>query len=134
MTNKEIVRSAFERWQKDEAYISDIFADDMRWTIVGKSLASKTYQGRQAFTDGVLHPFAQRFASPFRPTAIAGVYADGEMVVVMWDGEGVANDGVTYRNTYAWFMKLKDGLVVEGTAFYDSIDFNELWLRVSPRP
>lgn len=133
MTNKEIVQAAFERWRQGAAYISDIFSDDLRWTIVGKSFASRTYESKRDFVDGVLHPFAERFASPFRPTVITGVYADGDMVIVMWDGEGVANDNVVYRNTYAWFMTLKDGLVVEGTAFYDSIEFNELWTRVSPK-
>jgi uncharacterized protein len=133
MANKDIVRTAFEQWRDGKAYISDIFSDDLRWTIVGQSLASKTYEGKQAFIDEVLHPFAQRFSSPFRPTVITGVYADGDVVVAMWDGEGKANDGAPYRNTYAWFMTLKDGLVVEGVAFYDSIAFNDLWTRVAPR-
>jgi uncharacterized protein len=30
-------------------------------------------------------------------------------------------------------MKLRDGKVVDGTAFYDSISFNDLWTRVQPR-
>jgi uncharacterized protein len=30
-------------------------------------------------------------------------------------------------------MRLADGLVVDGTAFYDSISFNGLWERVQPR-
>jgi ketosteroid isomerase-like protein len=30
-------------------------------------------------------------------------------------------------------MKMRDGKVVDGAAFYDSISFNELWNRVQPR-
>jgi uncharacterized protein len=30
-------------------------------------------------------------------------------------------------------MKMRDGKVSDGTAFYDSISFNELWSRVQPR-
>jgi ketosteroid isomerase-like protein len=30
-------------------------------------------------------------------------------------------------------MKMHDGKVIDGTAFYDSISFNELWTRVQPR-
>jgi len=30
-------------------------------------------------------------------------------------------------------MKMNDGKVIDGTAFYDSISFNELWSRVQPR-
>jgi ketosteroid isomerase-like protein len=29
-------------------------------------------------------------------------------------------------------MRLRDGKVVDGTAFYDNISFNDLWGRVSP--
>ncbi|MGO9976159.1 MAG: hypothetical protein ACLP01_25825 [Solirubrobacteraceae bacterium] len=29
-------------------------------------------------------------------------------------------------------MQLQDGKVIDGTAFYDSISFNELWTRVKP--
>jgi uncharacterized protein len=54
-------------------------------------------------------------------------------VVVHWDGEGTRLDGKPYENTYAWFMRFRDGLVVEATAFYDSITFNELWDEVTPK-
>jgi uncharacterized protein len=40
--------------------------------------------------------------------------------------------GTRYENTYAWLMTLRDGAVVDGTAFYDSISFNELCENVSP--
>lgn len=29
-------------------------------------------------------------------------------------------------------MRLADGKVVDGTAFFDSISFNDLWSRVQP--
>lgn len=63
---------------------------------------------------------------------IRSVHADADMVIVLWEGRGIAGDGLPYENTYAWFMKLRDGMVVDGTAFFDSISFNELWARVPP--
>jgi len=54
-------------------------------------------------------------------------------VIVCWDGRGIANDGQPYENSYAWFMTMRDGKVIDGTAFYDSISFNDLWTRVQPR-
>jgi ketosteroid isomerase-like protein len=63
---------------------------------------------------------------------VRGIYEDGETVVVHWDGEGTRLDGKPYENTYAWFMRFRQGLVVEATAFYDSIAFNELWDEVTP--
>ena len=54
-------------------------------------------------------------------------------MIVCWDGRGIANDGQPYENSYALFLQLRDGKVIDGTAFYDSISFNDLWTRVQPR-
>jgi ketosteroid isomerase-like protein len=66
--------------------------------------------------------------------AIRGIYADdtNNTVIVLWDGSGLTTIGTHYSNTYAWFMTLRDGTIVDGTAFYDSISFNELWEKVTP--
>jgi uncharacterized protein len=130
--NRETISRAFEAWRDGSRPITDVFAPDMVWRIEGHSLASKEYASRQQFVDEVLAPFGARFSrsQPFRPTTIRSIVADGDTVVVVWDGHGVANDGRSYENSYAWIMKLRDGKVVDGTAFYDSISFNDLWTRV----
>src|SRR5215204_4582503 len=89
-------------------------------------------RSRQQFIDEVLTPFGARFrpSALFRPITIRSVHADGDTVIVCWDGRGIANDGQPYQNSYAWFMKLRNGKVIDGTAFYDSISFNDLWTRV----
>jgi ketosteroid isomerase-like protein len=133
-SNRDVIRRAFEAWRAGNGVISDVFAPEMVWRIEGHSLASREYSNRQEFIDEVLAPFAARFGDgePFRPTAIRSVTADGDTVVVVWDGRGIANDGKPYTNSYAWIMRLADGRVVDGTAFYDSISFNDLWARVRP--
>lgn len=132
--NREVVRRAFDAWQQGTAPITDVFAPDMVWRIEGHSVASREYASRQEFVDEVLAPFGARFASGerFRPVRVRTILADGDTVVVVWDGHGVANDGQAYENSYAWVMRLAGGRVVDGTAFYDSITFNELWARVRP--
>jgi hypothetical protein len=133
--NRATIRQAFEAWRDGTRAITDVFATDMVWRIEGHSLASKEYRDRQQFIDEVLAPFGARFraSDPFRPIAIRSVHADGDTVIVLWDGRGIADDGQPYENSYAWIMRLRDGRVVDGTAFYDSISFNELWTRVEPR-
>jgi ketosteroid isomerase-like protein len=133
-TNREIIRQAFEAWRQGTGPITDVFAPGMVWRIEGHSAAAREYRGTQQFVDEVLAPFGARFAGgePFRPVTIRGVYADGDTVVVIWDGRGVANDGRPYENSYAWIMKLDNGKVVDGTAFFDSISFDDLWSRVQP--
>ena len=131
-SNRHVIRAAFEAWQAGTAPITDVFAADMVWRIEGHSVASREYADRQEFVDEVLAPFAARFAAGerFRPVRIRSIHADGDTVVVVWDGRGVANDGQPYENSYAWIMRMREGAVVDGTAFYDSISFNDLWARV----
>jgi ketosteroid isomerase-like protein len=139
--NRRIIRDAFDAFDAFDAWgdgagsITDVFAPEMVWRIEGHSLASKEYGDRQQFVDEVLAPFGARFSSsePFRPITIRSVHADGDIVIVLRDGRGVASDGQPYENTYAWFMTMRDDKVVDGTAFYDSISFNDLWTRVQPR-
>ena len=134
-SNRQIIREAFDAWQAGTAAITGVFAPQMVWRIEGHSLAAKEYADTQQFIDEVLAPFGARFSSsqPFRPTTIRSVHADGDTVIVVWDGRGIANDGQPYENSYAWFMRMRDGKVVDGTAFFDSISFNDLWTRVEPR-
>ncbi|HEX4281153.1 MAG TPA: nuclear transport factor 2 family protein [Solirubrobacteraceae bacterium] len=60
-------------------------------------------------------PFGARFLASerFRPTNIRSVHADGNAVIVLWDGRGIAIDGKPYENTYAFFMQRRDGKVVD---------------------
>jgi hypothetical protein len=60
----------------------------------------------------------------FIPT-IHEMHADKDTVVILFDAEGTARDGVAYKNTYAWFLTFASGKIVKATAFYDSILFNE---------
>lgn len=132
--NREIVRRAFEAWQQGIAPITDLLAEDMVWRVEGHSVVSREYANRQQFIDEVLVPFGARFSrgESFRPVRIRSIHADADTVIVVWDGRGMANDGQPYENSYAWIMRLEDGAVVDGTAFFDSISFNDLWARVTP--
>jgi uncharacterized protein len=132
--NREIIRQAFDAWRQGTGAVTAVFAPDMIWRIEGHSAASKEYGSKQQFIDEVLTPFGARFTTsePFRPVAIRSVYADGDTVIVVWDGRGIATDGQPYENSYVWIMRLNDGQVIDGTAFYDSISFNDLWARLQP--
>ncbi|WP_109212021.1 MULTISPECIES: nuclear transport factor 2 family protein [Microbacterium] len=134
MDHRSIVDAAFTAWAAGEGYISSLFADDMTWEIVGRSAASRRYPDAAAFIDDVLVPFGRRFSSrdPFRPVRVRALYADGDTVIVVWDGRGTTIAGTEYANTYAWFLRMRDGKVVDGVAFYDSIAFDELWTGVDP--
>ena len=129
--NREIITGAFAAWMNGSGSVTSTFADDMTWEITGNSAASRKYASARQFIDEVLSPFGARFSAedPFRPVAIRAVYEDQSLgtVIVVWDGRGTTTVGTVYENTYAWFMTLHGGKVIDGTAFYDSIAFNRLW-------
>ena len=131
--NLVAVRAGFDAWRNGTGSPYDLLADDVSWTIVGRSDASKTYPSRAAFMEEVIRPFNARMREPLKPT-IHNLVADGDTVVIFFDAAGVARDGIPYQNTYAWIWRMRDGKVATAHAFFDSIAFNELWRRVKPQP
>jgi uncharacterized protein len=113
--DRQTIQRAFDAWRDGTGRITDVFAPEMVWRIEGHSLVSKEYESRQQFIDEVLTPFGARFSTsdPFRPITVRSVYADGDSVIVLWDGRGVANDGQPYENSYVWVMKMHEGKVID---------------------
>lgn len=128
------VKQAFEDWMNGTGNVSRIFAPNMTWEVFGRSAASGRYESAADFATKVLVPLNKRFidADPMRPTKIRTVYADGPTVIVIWDGGGTTVLDTRYENTYAWIFTLDQGLVVEATAFYDAISFDEMW-AITPK-
>jgi uncharacterized protein len=129
--NRQTVKITLEKWRRGSGSIYDLLASDAKWTIVGLSTVSGTYHSRRDFLDRVILPFNARLSTPLVPT-VRGIYADGDMVIVMWDGAAIARDGKSYENTYSFYLKMKDGKIIDATAFFDSIAFEDLWKRVRP--
>jgi ketosteroid isomerase-like protein len=129
--NRALVEAAFAKWGAGTGGPYDLLADDVVWTIVGRSDASRAYPSRQAFIEEVIGPFNARMSQGLKPK-IRQLTTDGDKVIIFFDAAGEAKDGIPYANTYAWFWEMRGGRVVKAHAFYDSILFNELWRRVSP--
>ena len=109
--NKALVQAGLEAWAAGTGSPYDLLADDATWTIVGRSAASKTYQGREAFMREVIRPFNARMRAPLKPV-IRRLYTDGDTVVAFFDAAGTARDGQPYTNTYAWFLQIRGGKIV----------------------
>jgi ketosteroid isomerase-like protein len=125
------IERSFNEWRDGTGGPFDLLAENATWTIVGRSLVSKTYDSREAFMRDVIRPFNARMSAPLRP-AVKNLYADGDTVIVFFDAHGTARDGKPYANTYAWFLTMRDDKVVKAIAFFDALEFNEFWTRVKP--
>ena len=132
--NKATVQASFDAWRSGTGSPFDLLDDSASWTIVGHSVASRTYAGKEEFMREVIRPFNARMSVGLKPTTIRGLHADGNAVIVFFDAAGIARDGKPYANTYAWFFEMKDGRVVKASAFFDSVEFNDFWQRVTPVP
>jgi len=130
--NKAAIQAAFNAWRAGTGGPFSLLAPDATWTITGNSLAAKKYKTRDEFLNAVIKPFNARLAKPLVPT-IRSLHSDRDTVIALFDGEATALDGKPYRNTYAWFMEMRDGKIVNVTAFFDSVAFDEFWERVQPR-
>lgn len=133
MKNKDIVRNAFEKWSRAEGNFFDLLAENVQWTITGNSPVAKTYTSKKQFIDEVIDPLNARLSKKILPR-LKELYADGDMVIALWEGRAVARDSLVYKNTYSWYMQMKDKKIIRVVALFDSIEFTKIWERVSPEP
>lgn len=130
--NRRAVQTAFDNWRRGGAGNPfDLLASDVKWTNAGTSTVSGTFHSRRDFMDQVVTPFNSRLQTPLVPI-VRGLYADGDTVIVLWDGAAIARDGKAYENTYSWYLKMRDGKIVNVVAVYDSAAFDDLWKRIRP--
>lgn len=129
--NRQSIENAFESWHKGTGSIFDLLADNAKWTIVGHSAVSGTFQSKQDFLDNVITPFNARLSHRLVPTEWS-VYVDGDMVIVLWEGDATARDGKPYENSYTWYLEMREGKIISARAFCDLVVFNDLWARVKP--
>ncbi len=129
--NKAIVRQAFDQWRAGTGGPFALLTPDADWTITGSSPLSKTYATKQQFLDEVIGPFNARMQRRLLAD-VKGIHADDDMVIVRFDAEAIAKDGVPYVNSYTWHLRMRDGMIVEAFAFLDTRLLDEFWVRVKP--
>lgn len=129
-SNKAIIQAAFQQWHNGTGNFFDLLDDNMQWQITGSTPLSKTYTSKQQFIDEVIAPLNERLEVKIKPT-VRNIYADGDMVIALWDGEALAKDGKPYRSSYSWYMQMKEGKIISVVAFLDGIEFADIMKRIS---
>lgn len=131
-TNKAIVKQGFEDWENGVGNLFPIVADDVKWTIENytestEGFVSKpiVYNSKEALLNSDLKTLYAKLDSIIKPKLI-GIYADGNIVIAYWQGTAKTKDGSPYANTYVWLMTMKDGKIIELTAFLNMNVMNKL--------
>jgi ketosteroid isomerase-like protein len=131
--NRQIVTAAFDRWADGGTdFFSEMLSPDIVWTIEGSGPSAGTYRGLDDFMARAVRPFVSRLRSPVRPVD-KRVWADGDHVIINWEGEAVALDGRPYRNRYVWIFRMAGGKAAECSAFLDLAPYDDVIRRI-PAP
>lgn len=118
--NKRLVRDAFAPWEAgDSGPFFALIADDVRWTVIGTTSASGVFDSKQAVIDEAFGPLLARLDGALTARFVE-VAADGDRVFLRFESTGVSTSGVHYDQVYCWAMTMRDGRIVEVTAYFDT--------------
>lgn len=118
--NKKLIQEAFQAWGRgDGNAFFNLLADDVHWTVIGNTAVSRTYTSKAGFQEGAVRPLNGKLAGGIVPT-VRDIIAEGDKVVLQWDGRGTGKNGTIYSQTYCWVMRIENGKVREGTAYLDT--------------
>jgi uncharacterized protein len=119
-TNRALMQRIFEGLAaRDGTLFFERMADDVRWTIIGTTTWSKTYQGKQAILRDLIGPLRANLAERSRMVAQRFI-ADGEFVAVEARGDNATRAGVPYCNEYCMVFRLAGGSITEVTEYSDT--------------
>lgn len=117
--NKQIARNLFENLSnlKFEAML-DAIAEDVRWFVLGGTYFGETLNKK-------LLRKSLRTVKVGVPNGlnlkISRVIAEGDNVVVEAEGNAPTAGNKTYHNKYVWVLTIRNGKVVEGREFMDTM-------------
>jgi ketosteroid isomerase-like protein len=118
--NKQLIRDMFAELAKGngEAFL-DRMADDVRFTIIGNTKFSSTFNGKQDVVNRLLEPLGAQLEGGIAITP-DNFIAEGEYVAMQSHGKARAKNGRDYNNTYCQVFRIVNGRVKEITEYLDT--------------
>ena len=118
--NKRQMQRIFEELARGNGKpFVEALAENVRWTIMGGTAWSRTWEGFDAVRRRLLDPLLAQFQTTYRARAIR-VIAEDDLVVIESRGDVITRSGKPYRNTYCNLYRLEEGKVVEITEYCDT--------------
>ncbi|MEE4376029.1 MAG: nuclear transport factor 2 family protein [Candidatus Competibacteraceae bacterium] len=97
----------------------DALAEDIRWTLIGTTMYSGTYVGKDEVVQKLVTPLFAQLGTGFQ-VQIQRAIAEDDHVVVQFQGRARTKTGVPYDNTYCIVMRVEDGKIAEITEYFDT--------------
>jgi uncharacterized protein len=118
--NKRLMRDSFDQLANGNGELfMDCLGEDIRWTIIGSTAWSRTYEGKRAVADELMRPLFAQFADRYTNKATR-VLADGDLVVIECRGKVTTKTGKPYNQTYCYVCRMDQGKVRELTEYLDT--------------
>ena len=131
--NKQLMEGIFEELAKGNGRpFVDALAEDVRWTIIGGTAWSGTWEGLDSVRRDLLDPLFAQFETTYRAKAVR-VIAERDWVVIESRGDVITKTGKPYRNTYCNVYRLENGEVKEITEYCDTQLLTEALAPPYPR-
>ena len=118
--NKQLIQNMFAELSKGnaDAFLGNM-ADNVRFTIIGTTKYSGTFNGKQELISKLLGPLTAQLESGIIITP-ENFIADGDYVAMQARGKATTKTGKPYNNTYCQLFRLANGKVQELTEYLDT--------------
>lgn len=118
--NKRLVQSAMDELAEGNGQpFVDLLTEDVRWTIIGTTAWSGSWDGKESVRAELLDPLFAQFATRYRSEAIR-LIAEADYVVIECRGDATTNAWKRYENTYCYVCRMAGGMVRELTEYCDT--------------
>ena len=118
--NKQLIRDMFAELSKGnaQAFLGNM-ADNVRFTIIGTTKFSGTFNGKPEIVNKVLTPLTSQLEGGLTIT-VDNLIAEGDNVVMQGRGKSTTKAGKSYNNTYCQVFRIANGKVQEITEYLDT--------------
>ena len=118
--NKQIITNMFAELAKGNgAAFLDTMADDVKYTLQGRTKFSGTMNGKQEVIGKLLGPLGAELEGGIAITPYNFI-AEGEFVVMLANGKAKAKNGKSYNNSYCHVFRIVGGKVKEINEYLDT--------------
>jgi uncharacterized protein (TIGR02246 family) len=118
--NRDLVATAFAAWETgDNRPFFRLVADDVTWTVIGTTPISGRYGSKREFLASAVGGLTERLDGAIHARTV-NILADGDHVILQWEGTARSRTGKPYEQTYCWVLRLAGDKIVEVTAYLDT--------------
>jgi ketosteroid isomerase-like protein len=116
--NRELVQKLLAGG--DPGAFVNAMSDGVQWTVMGTTVFSGTYKGKNEVLDKLMGPLMGQLQSPGR-MVIDNIVAEGDYVVVQARAaDRMTTSGKPYNNTYCLVLRVTGGQVVQVDEYCDT--------------